>query len=124
MSVTLMPVKKDRFNLYASFSEKPAVILTTHMDTVAPFIPSRIENEIVYGRGACDAKGIIAAMIYAVLNLEKEFQENVGLLFVVGEEVDPRHRDTVGLARDVIHAFGREPGNHHHFVDGALGDLV
>ena len=88
MSVHLMPVTDGRFNLYASFSENPSVVLTTHMDTVAPYIPSRIENEIVYGRGACDAKGIIAAMVYGALSLEKNLQESVGLLFVVGEEVD------------------------------------
>ena len=88
MSVKLMPVTDNRFNLYANFSKNPSVVLTTHMDTVAPFIPASIKNDKIFGRGACDAKGIIAAMIYSILNLEENLRENVGLLFVVGEEVD------------------------------------
>jgi acetylornithine deacetylase len=88
MSVKLMPVANDRHNVYAAFSEDADVILTTHMDTVAPYIPARLENGILYGRGACDAKGIMAAMVYALFGLEKELQNRTGLLFVVGEEVD------------------------------------
>ena len=88
MSVTLMPVAGNRYNVYATFSEKPFVILTTHMDTVAPFIRARLSEGVLYGRGACDAKGIMASMIYAIAGLEKELQEKAGLLFVVGEEVD------------------------------------
>lgn len=88
MSVDLMPVEEDRYNLFAVFSDKPDVILTTHMDTVAPFIHSHIEKDKIFGRGACDAKGIMASMIYAVLTLEKDVRDRVGLLFVVGEETD------------------------------------
>jgi len=88
MSVNLMPVISDRFNVYATFSDDPVILLTTHMDTVAPFFPARIDNGSLYGRGSCDAKGIIASMIYALLGLEDNFKKNVGLLFVVGEEVD------------------------------------
>jgi len=88
MTAELLPVSGDRFNVYARFSENPAVILTTHMDTVAPFIPARIDNGAVYGRGACDAKGIMAAMIHAAIDLEQSLRKETGLLFVIGEEVD------------------------------------
>lgn len=77
----------ERFNIYASFGERPKVVLSTHMDTVPPFFPSREDDEFVYGRGSCDAKGIIAAEIAASEQLHAEGR-SVGLLFVVGEERD------------------------------------
>jgi acetylornithine deacetylase len=76
-----------RFNVYASYGEQPAVVLSTHMDTVPPFIPSSEDDEFLYGRGACDAKGIIAAQLAAVERL-REAGVAVALLLVVGEERD------------------------------------
>src|SRR5689334_324821 len=56
----------ERFNVYAQIAgEKPQVAFSTHMDTVPPFFPSREDGEKVYGRGTCDAKGIIAAQMAA-----------------------------------------------------------
>ncbi len=81
----IMQVTPDRFNVYAEWG-KPVVVLSTHMDTVPPFIESREDNETIYGRGACDAKGIIAAMIAAAEKLIESGTRNFGLLFVVGEE--------------------------------------
>ena len=79
----------ERANIFASSAEEPnpAVVFSTHMDTVPPFIPSSEDASCVYGRGACDAKGIIAAQIAAA---EKLKQEGIfaGLLFLVGEERD------------------------------------
>src|SRR5579884_1494915 len=66
---------------------KPDVVFSTHMDTVPPFIPSSEDSDNIYGRGSCDAKGIIAAQIAACQRLRKEGMA-VGLLFVVGEERD------------------------------------
>jgi acetylornithine deacetylase len=84
-----MAVEADRFNVYATTAEEPepAVVFSTHMDTVPPFIPSSEDTRRIYGRGSCDAKGIVAAQIAAAerLRLEKVY---VGLLFVVGEERD------------------------------------
>ena len=74
-----------RFNLYASYGEQPDVVLSTHMDTVPPFIPSREDDLFLYGRGACDAKGIIAAQWAAAERL-REAGVAAALLFVVGEE--------------------------------------
>jgi len=89
-----MPVEANRFNLYAvpeTESRKPeaepAITFSTHMDTVPPFISSSEDAEKIYGRGSCDAKGIIAAQIAASERLRKE-DISVGLLFVVGEERD------------------------------------
>ena len=87
--VNKMPVEGDRFNVYATSPEqpKPAVFLSTHMDTVPPFIPSSEDSTRIYGRGSCDAKGIIAAQIAAADRLRKG-GVHVGLLFLVGEEKD------------------------------------
>jgi acetylornithine deacetylase len=83
-----MPVAHERFNVVATIDErKPEVVFSTHMDTVPPFIPSSEDSNNVYGRGSCDAKGIIAAQIAACQRLRKEGAA-VGMLFVVGEERD------------------------------------
>src|SRR5579871_1079998 len=84
-----MPVEGDRFNVYATWPEhaQPALVFSTHMDTVPPFIPSSEDAGRIYGRGACDAKGIIAAQVAAAERLRGK-DVYVGLLFVVGEERD------------------------------------
>jgi acetylornithine deacetylase len=86
---TKMAVEGDRANVYAISPEQPhpAVVLSTHMDTVPPFIPSSENATRIYGRGACDAKGIIAAQIAASERLRQQ-GIYIGLLFVVGEERD------------------------------------
>ena len=76
-----------RFNLYAGTGKRPDVVLSTHMDTVPPFLPSSEDDLYLYGRGTCDAKGIIAAQLAAAERL-REAGVAVGLLFVVGEERD------------------------------------
>src|ERR1700677_95446 len=76
-----------RFIVYAGNGKRPEVLLSTHMDTVPPFIPSSEDDLYVYGRGSCDAKGIIAAQLAAAERL-REAGVAVGLLFVVGEGRD------------------------------------
>jgi acetylornithine deacetylase len=78
-------VEPHRYNVYASFGD-PSVTLSTHMDTVPPFLPSREDDEFIWGRGACDTKGIIASMITAAVRLLEDGVRNLALLFVVGEE--------------------------------------
>jgi acetylornithine deacetylase len=80
-----MEVEADRFNVFASWGD-PVVTLSTHMDTVPPFFASREDSEQIWGRGSCDAKGIIASMVGAAEKLRAEGARNFGLLFVVGEE--------------------------------------
>jgi acetylornithine deacetylase len=84
-TVQRIPVSEGRDNLFASAIDKPFVTLSTHLDTVPPFIAPRVEGRRVWGRGACDAKGIAAAMICAAERLRAR-DLPVGLLFVVGEE--------------------------------------
>jgi len=81
--------KGERFNVYAcSAGITPDVVLSTHMDTVPPFLgPCREDSEFLYGRGTCDAKGIMAMQIAAAEKL-RATGVRVGLLFVVGEERD------------------------------------
>lgn len=86
-SVERMAVDRDRFNLFASWGS-PAVVLSTHIDTVPPFFPSSEDAEHVHGRGACDTKGILAAMIKAIEGLLSDGVRGFGLLLVVGEEID------------------------------------
>jgi acetylornithine deacetylase len=83
--VEKMDVEPGRFNVLAYWGA-PIVTLSTHMDTVPPFSSSREDHEFVWGRGACDAKGIIAAMVVAAENLIAADVKNFGVLFVVGEE--------------------------------------
>jgi acetylornithine deacetylase len=84
-----IPVEGKRCNLFATSPEesRPAVVFSTHMDTVPPFIPSSEDATCVYGRGSCDAKGIIAVQVAAAERLRHE-GIHVGLLFLVGEERD------------------------------------
>ena len=84
--VLRIPVTAGRDDLLATSGEKPSVTLSTHLDTVPPFIPPRLDGDTLRGRGACDAKGIAAAMIVAAERLRAE-NVPVALLFVVGEEV-------------------------------------
>jgi acetylornithine deacetylase len=79
------PVEADRFNVFAYWGE-PRVTLSTHMDTVPPFFPSREDAEFIWGRGSADAKGIIASMVGAAEGLLGAGVRDFGLLFVVGEE--------------------------------------
>ncbi|HOL69984.1 MAG TPA: M20/M25/M40 family metallo-hydrolase [Bryobacteraceae bacterium] len=80
-----IPVEPGRDNVFACWGT-PVATLSTHMDVVPPFFPSREDEDFIYGRGACDAKGIIAAMIGAAERLLAEGTRNFALLFVVGEE--------------------------------------
>src|ERR1051325_11409737 len=85
--VEAQDVSPERSNIIATTQVKPRVVLSTHMDTVPPFIGSSEDDEFIYGRGACDAKGIIAAQIAAVERLRADGVDEIGLLFTVDEEV-------------------------------------
>lgn len=82
-----MKVTPQRFNVLATWGT-PVVTMSTHIDTVPPFFASHEDEEFVWGRGSCDAKGIIAAMVAAAERLLEAGTRNFGLLFVVGEEKD------------------------------------
>jgi acetylornithine deacetylase len=84
-TVERQPVARGCFNVLATLDD-PAVVFSTHFDCVPPFIPSRVADGRLYGRGACDAKGILAAQVAAAERLRAAGERRVGLLFVVGEE--------------------------------------
>jgi acetylornithine deacetylase len=81
-------VTSDRFNLYAAAGGRPRVLFNSHIDTVPPWFGSGEDEQFVYGRGACDTKGIIAAMIAAGVRLRDRGVDDFAYLFVVGEETD------------------------------------
>src|SRR5919109_5531150 len=84
-TVRRIPVTEGRDNIVATCASVPVLTLSTHLDTVPPYIAPRVEGGRIWGRGACDAKGIAAAMICAAERL-RERELPVALLFVVGEE--------------------------------------
>ncbi len=88
-----IPIEPRRDNLLVRFGD-PIVTLSTHLDTVPPFIPSSEDDAFIWGRGACDVKGIIAAMIKAAEELLAQGTRGFALLFVVGEE-----RNSAGALR-------------------------
>ncbi|MGB8771399.1 MAG: M20/M25/M40 family metallo-hydrolase [Candidatus Korobacteraceae bacterium] len=93
--VERMPVEDDRFNLWATHPghPQPELVFSTHMDTVPPFVPSSETDTRIYGRGSCDAKGIMVAQIAAAEKLKSE-SIYAGLLFLVGEERDSQGAQT------------------------------
>lgn len=109
-AVERMPVEEDRFNVLATWGE-PAVVLSTHMDTVPPFFPSSEDDGHIHGRGACDTKGGIAAMVHAVQELLAEGRRGFGLLLVVGEETD-------SIGAQVANRYPRESRGPRWLVNG------
>lgn len=105
--VRRIPVSAGRDDLHATSVDAPLVTLSTHLDTVPPFIPPRLEGPRLWGRGACDAKGIAAAMICAAERLRAR-DVPVGLLFVVGEEV----------SHDGAHAANAVPTTSRVLING------
>ena len=107
--VVEQPIGDGRFNVFARQDEAPRVVLSTHVDCVPPFFPSREERGLLFGRGACDAKGILAAQVAAVERLRAGGETRVGLLFVVGEE---RGSDGARVANE------QAPGGVRYLVNG------
>ena len=106
-SVELQEVTKGRANVWATRKGK-GVTLSTHLDTVPPYIAPREDNGRLYGRGACDAKGIAAAMLAAADRLTKAGEDRVDLLFLVGEE----------QGSDGARAANRLPATSRFLVNG------
>jgi acetylornithine deacetylase len=103
----LCDVEPGRCNVFAQWG-RPRVTLSTHMDTVPPFFPSREDAEWIWGRGSADAKGIIAAMICAAEALLANGTRDFGLLFLVGEE-----RNSAGAC-----AAARDPRGSRYVING------
>lgn len=117
--VRRIPVSAGRDDLLAlpaaDAARSPLVTLSTHLDTVPPYIPPRLTDGVLRGRGACDAKGIAAAMIGAAERL-RAAGAPVALLFVVGEEVS---HDGAHAANEFARAFFRDvPDDARVLIDG------
>lgn len=106
------PVKDGRCNLLATVGE-PQVTFSTHFDCVPPFFPSRLEGDRLIGRGACDAKGILAAQVAAAERLRARGETRVALLFVVGEE----------RGSDGAKAANTLPNRSRYLINGEPTDL-
>jgi acetylornithine deacetylase len=115
-------VGPNRDNILAYWGD-PIVTLSTHMDTVPPFFASREDDEFIWGRGSCDAKGIIAAMIAAAEELLALKTRHFGVLFVVGEERNSAGAIAAALTpRGSRFLINGEP-TQNHLVLGSKGAL-
>jgi acetylornithine deacetylase len=123
--VELQEVEAGRANVLATAGAPPRVVLSTHMDTVPPFIPSAEDETEIRGRGACDAKGIIAAQVTAAEALRAEGVNEIGLLFTVDEELGSlgaRAANTHALARECRYLVNGEPTDNR-LASGSKGSL-
>jgi acetylornithine deacetylase len=105
--VERLEVEPHRYNVLAHWGD-PVVTFSTHMDTVPPFFSSREDSEFIWGRGACDTKGIIASMIHAAEALVTDGVRGIALLFVVGEE-----RNSAGA-----YAAAQDPRGSRYLING------
>lgn len=124
-SVERQEVERGRANLIATIDKAPCVMLSTHMDTVPPYIASTEDADYIYGRGACDAKGIIAAQVLAAESLRAEGVTNIGLLFTVDEELGStgaRAANNHPRARDCRYLVNGEPTDNRLAI-GSKGSL-
>jgi len=123
--VSQQQVAEDRFNVIATRGDNPKVFFSTHMDTVPPFIESSEDQEFIYGRGSCDAKGIIAAQIFAAERLRREGMSAVGLLFTVDEELSSlgaQAANNLDQARECRYLINGEPTDNRLAL-GTKGSL-
>ena len=123
--VAQQQVAENRFNVIAKTDHAPYVFFSTHIDTVPPFIESSEDEEFIYGRGSCDAKGIIAAQIFAAERLRREGMSAVGLLFTVDEElssIGAQAANNLGEARECRYLINGEPTDNR-LATGTKGSV-
>jgi acetylornithine deacetylase len=124
-TVELQEVAPRRHNIIATTTPAPRLFFSTHIDTVPPVIASSEDDTHIYGRGSCDAKGIIAAQIFAAERLRREGVEEVGLLFTVDEELGSlgaRAADAHALAAGCRYLINGEP-TENKLAAGSKGSL-
>jgi len=123
--VDLQDVEEGRANVIATTTNHPIVFFSTHMDTVPPHIKSGEDDNYIYGRGACDAKGIIAAQIEAAQRLRGEGINDIGLLFTVDEEAGSagaRVANSHPIAKSCEYLINGEPTDNK-LATGSKGSL-
>jgi len=124
-SVELFDAAPGRPNVLATTDQPPRIVLSTHLDTVPPHVPARVGDGVLHGRGACDAKGIMAAQIVAAERLRAEGMEGIGLLFVVDEEMGSlgaRAANAHPLAEECRWLIDGEPTDNR-LATGSKGSL-
>lgn len=124
-AVEMQKVEGERCNVIATTGASPQVVLSTHMDTVPPDIRASEDDGHIYGRGACDAKGIIAAQIFAAERLRATGLNEIGLLFTVDEELTSMGAgvaDEHPLARECRYLINGEPTDNR-LATGTKGSL-
>jgi acetylornithine deacetylase len=124
-AVELQEVLPGRANIIATASHAPRLFFSTHIDTVPPVIASSEDDTHIHGRGACDAKGIIAAQISAAERLRREGIKEIGLLFTVDEELGSlgaRAANTHALASTCAYLINGEP-TENKLATGSKGSL-
>lgn len=124
-NIELQEAAADRFNVIATTGEAPRIVLSTHMDTVPPFIASSEDGEYIYGRGSCDAKGLIAAQVFAAEQLRRDGMNGIGLLFTVDEELSSLGAQAANkhpLARQCRFIINGEPTDNR-LATGTKGSL-
>lgn len=123
--VELQTVEGARKNVVAYLSDNPQVFLSTHLDTVPPFIAASEDENNIYGRGACDAKGIIASQIFAAEKLRQENITDIGLLFTIDEEqgsTGARAANNLPIAKRCRFLINGEP-TENKLAIGSKGSL-
>ena len=120
-NVLEQPVEGDRFNVLATL-DRPRVTFSTHFDCVPPFFPSRVEGDRLFGRGACDAKGILAAQVVAAQRLKQAGIRDVGMLFDVGEERGSDGALAANMIAAQTLAAPSEAGKYSYLINGEPTD--
>ncbi|HJR09114.1 MAG TPA: M20/M25/M40 family metallo-hydrolase [Pyrinomonadaceae bacterium] len=123
--VELQEIAPQRANIIATASDRPRLFFSTHIDTVPPVIASDEDETHIYGRGSCDAKGIIAAQIFAAERLRREGVDEIGLLFTVDEELGSlgaRAANDHALASTCTYLINGEP-TENKLASGSKGSL-
>lgn len=118
-------IAPGRFNILATTEAPPRIVFSTHIDTVPPFIGSREDDEYIHGRGSCDAKGIIAAQIFAAERLRASGSNEIGLLFTVDEELSSEGAQAANkhrLARECRFLINGEPTDNRMAI-GTKGSV-
>ena len=124
-TVERVETEPGRPNLFATTHAPPRVVFSTHLDTVPPHMPARVADGFLYGRGACDAKGIAAAQIMAAERLRAAGEPRIGLLFVVDEETGGGGAKTMNrhlLAAQCRYLINGEP-TENRLIRGCKGSL-
>ena len=123
--VELQEAAPGRSNVIARDGAPPRVVFASHLDTVPPFVPSSEDADFLYGRGACDAKGIVAAQVAAAQRLRADGHKGLGLLYVVDEEagsLGAKVANGHAAAGSVRYAVIGEPTDNR-LARGCMGSL-